>query len=211
MAPQAWRQQDYTLVTVPSSQCAEWNGTHNQNPIWSRLSQVTTNTVYHVSVCDKISTDQGLKADQKVINLQADIAIISRGGTISGLTFKGPHTVFFITPDASPNTPGPQCAGEQYVIKQNVFANNSASYIYTPCTINFNTQGQWRGQVYAGRVEFNGGVALAYAPRNIPGYDFGTGMIPEDDGDDLDLSGSPTLVGGNAAAPLEIRNIHSTQ
>lgn len=176
----AWTAAGFQIVTVPSAECRSWQGTHNQNPIWPRLSEITNSTVFDVRACEKISTNEGLNPEQRKIQLKADIAIIARQGVLTGMTFSSDasRTMWFITPDAEPSKAGPQCPSADsagFTVRGNAVGDKVALYLYTPCVANFNASGQWRGQVYSGDLIFGGGVSMAFAPRSIPGYDFSGG------------------------------------
>lgn len=175
----AWVSAGFAIVTVPAGECGRWNGNGGQNPIWSSLSADLKKTVYDVRACTNVSTNNGLSAAQKSVNLRADIAIIAKGGTLTGMNFTSTNnqTMWFITPDGNPAAAGPQCSGSDWIVRSNTVGNKAALYLYTPCTADFNTSGQWRGQIYSGDLNFGGGVTIAFAPRSIPGYDF-TGSAP---------------------------------
>jgi hypothetical protein len=87
-----------------------------------------------------------------------------------------------ITPDSKPAVAGPQCnspALDSQQLNDSTVDPTIAIYIYTPCAMKFNSgTATFRGQVYSGQLSFGGGVKVAFAPRNIPGYDFGEDVEP---------------------------------
>ena len=53
---------------------------------------------------------------------------------------------------------------------------------YTPCTIQINSQTEWRGQLYSNQLSLSLGEGLVYVPTGIPGTDLGGGTPEESAG-----------------------------
>jgi Tfp pilus assembly protein PilX len=179
-APPAWAAKGYQLVTVPAANCNQW-ATYQEN-VGILTKALTSNTIYDIRACgDGLSTNSGGAKD---IPLNRDVAIIANKWYLSGAKITSndgqPHTLYLITPDSQPSTPGPQCnypAGNSEQGNGSTVDPKIAVYIYTPCEMNFNdASATFRGQVYAGKVRYAGGAKFSYAPRAIPGYDFGAGV-----------------------------------
>lgn len=186
--PQAWQDEGYRLVTATTADCSKWSG--NSTDVTALASSLSYKTIFDIRVCTG-GFDTNAGGANKIVSVNKDIAIIARKWFLSGTQFKSAdganHTVFLITPDSQPATAGPQCSSPGAQDSEQL--NNSkvdpklAVYIYTPCQMKFNG-GSFRGQVYAGKIDFGGGVNVAFAPRNIPGYDFGAGYDPVGGGGD---------------------------
>jgi hypothetical protein len=181
--PQAWADEGYALTTVTGSGCDKWSG--NATDVSSLASSLSSRMIFDIRACaGGFNTNAG--GANKVVSVNQDIAIIANRWYLSGTKFKSadgqPHTIFLITPDSQPAVAGPQCTAPAQASEQ---LNDSttdptiAVYIYTPCLMKFNSgPATFRGQVYSGKLEFGGGVQVAFAPRNIPGYDFGEDIEP---------------------------------
>ena len=179
--PQAWQDEGYRLTTVPVADCGKWSG--NGADVTAQANALTTKMIFDIRACTAgFNTNAG--GANKTVSVKTDIAIIANKWYLSGTQFKSTdgakHTVFLITPDSKPTVPGPDCvspAGGSELLNNSTVDPKIAVYLYTPCSMNFNG-GSFRGQVYAGKITFGGGVNVAFAPRNIPGYDFGAGYDP---------------------------------
>jgi hypothetical protein len=181
--PAAWAEKGYQLTTVTGSACSKWSG--NSADVSSLASTLTTNMIFDIRACSG-NFDTNLGGANKEVRVNKDIAIIANQWYLSGTKFTSadgnPHTVFLITPDGNPAAAGPQCtapaaASEQ--LNDSTVSPKIAVYIYTPCLMKFNSgTATFRGQVYSGQLSFGGGVKVAFAPRSIPGYDFGEDVEP---------------------------------
>ncbi len=181
--PAAWAEQGYQLTTVSGTACEKWSG--NSADVTSLASALTSRMIFDIRACaGNFDTNAGGANKQVAVN--RDIAIIANKWYLSGTKFTSadgnPHTVFLITPDGNPGAAGPQCtapaaASEQ--LNDSTVSPKIAVYIYTPCLMKFNSgTATFRGQVYSGQLSFGGGVKVAFAPRNVPGYDFGEDIEP---------------------------------
>lgn len=181
--PQAWVDEGYRLTTVTGTACSKWSG--NSADVTSLASTLSSRMIFDIRACaGNFDTNAG--GANKLVKVNRDIAVIANRWYLSGTKFSSadgqPHTIYLITPDSSPAVAGPQCVSPAQGSEQ---LNDStvdpliAIYIYTPCQMKFNSSpATFRGQVYAGALQFGGGVQVAFAPRNIPGYDFGHGVDP---------------------------------
>ena len=176
--PKAWADEGYALTTVTGAACEKWAG--NSADVTSLAGTLAQRMIFDIRACgDGFDTNAG--GANKTVAVNKDIAIIANSWRLSGTKFESadgnPHTVFLITPDSQPTAPGPQCnapARDSQQVNDSTVASNIAVYIYTPCEMKFNAgNATFRGQVYAGKLDFGGGVKIAFAPRHIPGYDFG--------------------------------------
>lgn len=207
----AWRDAGFKLTTVTSSaDCKKWSG--NGADVTALASTLTSNMIYDIRACTG-GFDTNAGGANKTVSIPSDIAIIANKWYLSGTKFSSSngekHTVFLITPDSRPATVGPQCdspAAKSELLNGTTVDPKIAVYIYTPCEMNFNG-GQFRGQVYAGKIAFGGGVKVAFAPRNVPGYDFGEGYNPVGSGGSGSGSGSGATTGSYVDKILSQRNI----
>lgn len=197
--PQAWADEGYQLTTVTGTACDKWSG--NSADVTSLASSLSSRMIFDIRACSgDFSTNAG--GANKEVRINQDIAIIANSWDLSGTRFKSadgqPHTIFLITPDSQPTVAGPQC---NWPAKNSEQKNGStvdpeiAIYIYTPCEMWFNG-GNLRGQVYSGQLRFGGGVTVAFAPRNIPGHDFGKDVEPWPGGGGGLGGGTPSGIGG---------------
>lgn len=181
--PADWAAEGYRLTTVTGTACAKWSG--NSADVSSLTSTLTSNMIYDIRACSG-NFDTNAGGANKEVRVSRDVAIIANRWYLSGTKFTSadgnPHTVFLITPDGNPAVAGPQCtspasASEQ--LNDSTVSPKIAVYIYTPCLMKFNSgTATFRGQVYSGQLSFGGGVKVAFAPRNVPGYDFGQDVEP---------------------------------
>lgn len=188
--PKAWADEGYKLTTVSSdSGCAKWTG--NSADVTSLTGALTSRMIFDIRPCVSSNTKSGgLDTNsgdaKKEIKVNKDVAIIATHWFLSGTKFKSAdgnaHTIFLITPDGNPSLAGPQCtspAKNSEQLNDSTVDPKIAVYIYTPCQMKFNSSpATFRGQVYSGALAFGGGVKVAFAPRNIPGYDFGKNTEP---------------------------------
>ncbi|WP_146145279.1 pilus assembly PilX N-terminal domain-containing protein [Microbacterium timonense] len=181
--PQAWADAGYALTTVTGIGCSKWSG--NSADVTSLTSVLSTRMIFDIRACSgNFDTNSG--GANKVVKVNNDIAIIANGWYLSGTKFKSadgqPHTIYLITPDSKPAVADPQCdwpAQDSQQLNDSTVDPTIAIYIYTPCAMKFNSgTATFRGQVYSGRLSFGGGVKVAFAPRSIPGYDFGEDVEP---------------------------------
>lgn len=180
--PQAWADAGYKLTTVTGTACNKWS-TYTADPN-SMTSSLSSRMIFDLRGCSGgFSTNE---TGNKDVAVNHDVAIIANYWYLSGTKLKSadgqPHTIYLITPDSQPTVAGRQCNSPA---KDSEQGNGSkvdpklAVYIYTPCQMKFNdSSSTFRGQVYAGKLDFGGGVKVAFAPRNIPGYDFGKDVDP---------------------------------
>ncbi|WP_127818308.1 pilus assembly PilX N-terminal domain-containing protein [Microbacterium sp. CPCC 204701] len=182
-APQSWSDEGYQLTTVTGTACSKWSG--NSADVTSVAGSLSTRMIFDIRACaGNFDTNAG--GANKEVKVNQDIAIITNRWFLSGTRFKSadgqPHTIFLITPDSQPTVAGPQCnspAQDSQQLNDSTVAPEIAVYVYTPCLMKFNSgTATFKGQVYSGRLEFGGGVKVAFAPRNIPGYDFGKDVEP---------------------------------
>ncbi len=185
--PKAWADEGYKLTTVTGTGCDLWSG--NRVNVSSLASSLSSKMIFDIRACsgnfDTNEFSAGLGGTQDV-SVNKDIAIIANRWKLSGTKFKSadgqPHTIFLITPDSQPTVAGPQCnwpAQGSEQLNDSKVDPKIAIYLYTPCKMWFNSgSATFRGQVYSGELEFGGGVKVAFAPRNIPGYDFGRDVDP---------------------------------
>jgi hypothetical protein len=187
--PKAWADEGYKLTTVTGTGCDKWEG--DSADVTSVASTLTSRMIFDIRGCVSSkgaprgfdTNSGGAKKDVKV---NKDIAVITTHWRLSGTKFSSadgnPHTIFLITPDGNSSLAGPQCtspATGSEQLNDSTVDPKIAIYIYTPCNMKFNSSpATFRGQVYAGSLEFGGGVKVAFAPRNIPGYDFGKNTEP---------------------------------
>lgn len=189
--PKAWADEGYKLTTVTGTGCDKWSG--NSADVTSLTGSLTSRTIFDIRACvpsKSNSNSGGLNTNsgdaKKDVKVNRDVAIIATHWFLSGTKFASadgnPHTIFLITPDGNPTAAGPQCtapAKDSEQLNDSTVDPKIAIYIYTPCKMKFNSgPATFRGQVYAGTLEFGGGVKVAFAPRNIPGYDFGKNTEP---------------------------------
>lgn len=181
--PKAWSDEGYKLTTVTGTACSKWSG--NSADVTSLASALTSRMIFDIRTCaGNFDTNAG--GANKTVSINQDIAIITNRWFLSGTKFKSadgqPHTIFLITPDGAPTTAGPQCSGgalDSQQLNDSTVDPKIAIYLYTPCLMKFNSgTATFRGQVYSGKLEFGGGVKVSFAPRNIPGYDFGKDVEP---------------------------------
>ncbi|GEM_PF-5167213 len=178
--PKAWVDAGYKLITVEGDACKKWS-TYTAD-ITSVTGALSGRTIFDVRPCaNDLETNSGGSKD---FGVNQDVAVIADKWNLSGTNFKSldgkPHTVFLITPDGNPAAAGPDCklpAEGSQLVNGSMNDKKIAVYIYTPCQMKFNG-GYLRGQVYSGNMNFGGGVTIAFAPRNIPGYDFGKDTAP---------------------------------
>ena len=181
--PKAWADEGWKLTTVTGTACTKWSG--NAADVTSLASTLTSKTIFDIRACSG-AFDTNAGGANKEVKVNRDIAIITNKWKLSGTKFKSadgnPHTIFLITPDGNSASPGPQCnapAQGSEQLNDSTVDPKLAVYMYTPCKMWFNSgSATFRGQVYAGGLEFGGGVKVAFAPRNIPGYDFGKDVEP---------------------------------
>jgi hypothetical protein len=181
--PQAWADEGYKLTTVTGSACNKWSG--GGTDVTSVAGSLSSRMIFDIRACSgNFDTNHG--DAKKEVKVNRDIAIITNRWFLSGTKFKSadgqPHTIFLITPDSKPTVAGPQCnspAQDSQQLNDSTVDPKIAIYLYTPCLMKFNSgTATFRGQVYSGKLEFGGGVKVAFAPRNIPGYDFGKDVDP---------------------------------
>ncbi len=181
--PQTWTDEGYQLTTVTGSACSKWSG--NSADVTSLAGSLSTRMIFDIRACSG-NFDTNAGGANKEVKINQDIAIIANKWFLSGTKFRSadghPHTIFLITPDSKPTVAGPQCdspASGSEQLNDSTVDPKIAMYIYTPCLMKFNSgTATFRGQVYAGELSFGGGVKVAFAPRNIPGYDFGKDVEP---------------------------------
>ena len=181
--PEAWAEKGYKLTTVTGAACNKWSG--GATDVTSVAGSLTSRMIFDIRACSgDFDTNHG--DAKKEVKVNQDIAIIANRWFLSSTKFKSadgqPHTIFLITPDSQPSVPGPQCnspAKNSEQLNDSTVDPKIAIYIYTPCLMKFNSgPATFRGQVYSGKLDFGGGVKVAFAPRNIPGYDFGKDVDP---------------------------------
>lgn len=196
--PEAWASEGYKLVTVTGAACNLWSG--NSADVSSLTASLSYKTIFDIRSCSgNFNTNAG--GANKTVSVNQDVAVIANSWYLSGTKFRssdgGAHTIFLITPDSKPLVAGPQCnspAGDSQQLNDSTVDPKIAVYIYTPCSMKFNSgTATFRGQVYAGGLEFGGGVKIAFAPRSIPGYDFGQ---------DIDSPGGGGSSGGGGSGGL---------
>ncbi|MDN3496123.1 hypothetical protein QL996_09305 [Planococcus sp. APC 4015] len=181
--PAAWAAEGYQLTTVTGTACNKWSG--NTADVTSVASALTSRMIFDIRACSG-NFDTNAGGANKVVSINKDIAVITNRWFLSGTKFRSadgqPHTVFLITPDSQPTVAGPQCnspASDSQQLNDSTVDSKIAIYLYTPCLMKFNSgTATFRGQVYSGKLEFGGGVRVSFAPRNIPGYDFGKDVEP---------------------------------
>lgn len=181
--PQTWADEGYQLTTVTGSACDKWSG--NSADVTSLAGALSARMIFDIRACSG-NFDTNAGGANKEVKVNQDIAIIANKWFLSGTKFISadgqPHTIFLITPDSRPTVAGPQCdwpAQDSQQLNDSTVAPQIAVYVYTPCLMKFNSgTATFRGQVYSGRLEFGGGVKVAFAPRSIPGYDFGKDVEP---------------------------------
>ncbi|WP_458041949.1 MULTISPECIES: pilus assembly PilX family protein [Bacteria] len=181
--PAAWAEEGYKLTTVTGDACAKWSG--NSADVTSVAGALTSKMIFDIRACTG-NFDTNAGDAKKDVKINRDIAIIANRWFLSGTKFSSadgnPHTIFLITPDGNPAAAGPQCtspATDSQQLNDSTVESKIAVYIYTPCLMKFNSgTATFKGQVYSGQLSFGGGVKVAFAPRNIPGYDFGKDIEP---------------------------------
>lgn len=181
--PKAWADEGWKLTTVTGTACAKWSD--NSADVTSLAGALTSKTIFDIRACSG-AFDTNAGGANKEVKVNRDIAVIANRWYLSGTKFKSadgnPHTIFLITPDGNPSAAGPQCtspAGDSQQLNDSTVDPKIAIYIYTPCLMKFNSgTATFRGQVYSGELAFGGGVKVAFAPRNVPGYDFGKDIEP---------------------------------
>ncbi len=181
--PAAWAAEGYKLTTVSGAACEKWSG--NSADVTSLAGSLTSPMIFDIRQCSG-GFDTNAGGAKKEVKVNKDIAVIATHWYLSGTKFASadgnPHTIFLITPDGQPTVAGPQCTlpakGSEQLNDSSVDPK-IAIYIYTPCQMKFNSSpATFRGQVYSGQLAFGGGVRVAFAPRHIPGYDFGKDVEP---------------------------------
>jgi cytoskeletal protein CcmA (bactofilin family) len=107
--------------------------------------------------------------------LRANVVFILNGmstDTFNVTSQGGARQIFFLTPDAQPTIPGPQCptgSGDFKVNVKGTFDENTTAMVYTPCTVSLNGGTKWRGQIYAKSITVSAGDGIIYSPMFIPG------------------------------------------
>lgn len=198
----AWVTEGYKLTTVTGTACDKWSG--NSSDVTSLAGSLTSRMIFDIRSCSG-GFDTNAGGAKKEVKVNRDIAIIANYWYLSGTKFKSAdgndHTIFLITPDSSPTVAGPQCtspARNSEQLNDSTVDPTIAVYIYTPCQMKFNSSpATFRGQVYSGSLAFGGGVKVAFAPRNVPGYDFGQNTAPW-----------PGTGGGSSGTVFTLRSTH---
>ena len=179
--PKAWADEGYRLTTVTGAACNKWSG--NSADVTSLTSALSNKMIFDIRACTG-AFDTNAGGANKEVRVNQDVAVIANRWYLSGTKFSSAdgaeHTIHLITPDGQPGTAGPQCispAGNSEQVNDSRVDPKIAVYLYTPCLMKFNSgSATFRGQVYSGDLSFGGGVKVAFAPRNVPGYDFGAGV-----------------------------------
>lgn len=204
--PQAWADAGYGLTVVTGAACSKWRT--SQEDVSSVFASQSGPMVYDVRGCTSKKNEHDFTTNdggQKLITLTHDTAIIADSWYLSGARIESngnvPRTLYLVTPDGNAAQAGPQCespAAGSEMGNTSIVEPEVAVYIYTPCQVKMNSAGNvFRGQIYAGDLSFQGGGQIAFAPRNIPGYDFGEAVTPP-----------PTPGGGTGETTVTLISTH---
>ncbi|HWL60736.1 MAG TPA: hypothetical protein VNQ48_07605 [Microbacteriaceae bacterium] len=176
------------VITVPagSPSCGAIYASSAASPGLQYALSQPVGTVYDARACSEVRFGNGAATD---VLLYADVMIVGRTFHVPGITFKSgdgqPHRLWLMVEDGAPGTAGPQTpAGGCGNITvgagaRTYFTDDIQLMAYTPCTIQINSQTQWRGQLYSNKLALSLGEGLVYVPTGIPGTDLGGGT-PED-------------------------------
>lgn len=172
------------VITVPSGSpaCGLIYASSSTQPGLKYALDQTVGTVYDARACNEVRFGNGAATD---VFLYADVMIVGRTFHVPGVTFKSgdgqPHRLWFMVEDGAPGTAGPQLpAGGCGDIKvgsgaRTYFDDEIQLMAYTPCTVQIDSQTQWRGQLYSNKLGLSIGEGLVYVPTGIPGTDLGGG------------------------------------
>ncbi len=179
------------VITVPSGSpaCGAIYASSGTAPGLRYALSQTVGTVYDARACSEVRFGNGAATD---VALYADIMIVGRTFHVPGITFKSgdgqPHRIWLMVEDGAPGTAGPQnpAGGCGNIVvgagARTYFEDEIQLMAYTPCTIQINSQTQWRGQLYSNTLSLSLGEGLVYVPTGIPGTDLGGGSPEETPG-----------------------------
>lgn len=144
------------------------------NAAWTALSTYGTKTVVNALGCAS-----GLSTTSTVddLSLRANIAVFARSFNFNKLYAESSdattlRTLSFIVPDDNPDQI-PSCVspGGIYLHNEANIRPSISVLAYSPCKIQSDRDG-WRGQIYAGEVEFGQQAKLTFVPVPVPGVSF---------------------------------------
>lgn len=148
-----------------------WNG-ETKNTSYMAIANYTTPTLIDARACSN------LNFHDMTVKIKTDIVFIGSAFTLGDLKYESadglPHKLWFLVPDGSPTTAGPQCSNGAGAISTYGGSEIKAplyALAYTPCNVAFNNGVKWRGQLYSGGFTVSSKDSLVYMPIGIPGTD----------------------------------------
>jgi cytoskeletal protein CcmA (bactofilin family) len=169
-------------ITWPSALGCRLGDSNSTSPsgalyaFYQQLKNLTVPTVVDARGCSTIGGDISLP-------LTTDVAFIANNFDVDTMAVWGAdsnlHSIWFISPDAQPSVPGPQClkkGGEFIINSTSTIGSGVNAMAYAPCSIAINNGTEWTGMLYSGDMNGGGGTrVLNYVPMGIPGSAIGGG------------------------------------
>jgi hypothetical protein len=183
---------DWTDLPYPSS---SWDGYHavtwsgsctvgNSHPFWDSLAGLTA-TYGNLLIDARACGAAGINFQNNIRNvvLSANITFIAQSFYIDKLVVTSNTTatrnMWFLVPDntadAAPTAYPTNC--DITLTNEADFAPTIAAFVYTPCKI-ISDRNNWRGQFYAGAIEFLQQAQMIYVQVGVPGVDFRASLPP---------------------------------
>lgn len=189
--PATWTSHGYNVVN--------WTGTCQiamDATSRATLESYTTPTVVnYMTKCPSTAVTTNNSQSPVPVKLKTDVVFFAKQFTFDKLAFQSatagtPHTLSFIVPDPAPDsvrtcTPPSGLTGNISLTNETDFSSDIAAMVYTPCKIISDRNG-FRGQLYAGEVEFDQQAQLTFVPVGVPGFDLSAGVtVPKVTGAEL--------------------------
>ena len=171
-----WTNMGFTEVVIPADKCKIDNNTNNQ--VWiNAVMASTTPVVVNAMACNELLFSSSAALQLKT---RADVAFFANAFGLENLTIDSAttaqHKMWFIVPGVKPLAPI-VCAtikGEIDINSGVKVKANIAAMLFTPNCIQ-NSSTEWRGQLYAGSVNFGQNISIEYVPIGLPGVNLETG------------------------------------
>lgn len=198
-------------IPYPST-TGTWDGYHVVQ--WSGSCSIGSNHTFWASLTQLSATNGNVLVDARAacggagLNFQNSIDWLLLSGNMTFIanqfyvdkiyaetadTYN--HSMWFIVPD---NVLDDQPTPSQYATSCDVYLTNEAdfrpaiaAFVYTPCKVT-SDRDKWRGQFYAGTMEFKQQATMTFVEVGVPGVDFDDSLPPV-----LNLNGS--ILGGRVS------------
>jgi cytoskeletal protein CcmA (bactofilin family) len=128
-----------------------------------------------------------INGSQKV-QLPGDVAIIANKFSLTnggGFRASDDTRLWLITPDGLALDTAPSCIGSSFTMSGDFdFSESISTMLYTPCKVAIGTGiDTFRGQLFVGAADIDGGASIGYTAVGLPGVDLNTGEHTDSGGE----------------------------